>query len=79
MSENGTLEMFKSYAIKDFDDKNIPYSLAMQAKMEIRNTGMTRVKCPKCNTSPIIRVTEKGERTIVTCRCGYIHSVDINF
>ena len=27
MSENGTLEMFKSYAIKDFDDKNIPYSI----------------------------------------------------
>lgn len=58
---------------------NTPYLLAMKAKMEIRSHGSTGVICPRCHKSPVISVTEKGERTIVACKCGYLHSIDINF
>ena len=64
---------------KSQEQLNSPNMLAKQAKKEIRQLGITSVTCPKCKTSPEIIITERGERTIVTCKCGYIHDVDINF
>ena len=60
-------------------DLNSPNMLAKKAKREIRTMGFTTVMCPKCNGKPNITVTPKGERTIVSCDCGYIIDVDINF
>ena len=56
-----------------------PNTLAKLAKKQIRQTGETDVRCPKCGTKPILMVTPHGERTIVTCDCGFIADVDINF
>jgi transcription elongation factor Elf1 len=56
-----------------------PIMLAKRAKSEIRTNGKTAIICPRCNTVPEITMTPKGERTIVSCQCGYVHDVDINF
>ena len=58
---------------------NNPNMLAKKAKKEIRQMGFTNVKCPKCGGSPEITTTSKGERTIVSCDCGFVHNVEINF
>ena len=58
---------------------NSPSMLAKKAKREIRQMGFTSIQCPKCGTSPEITVTSRGERTTVSCACGYIHDVEINF
>lgn len=55
-----------------------PNMLAKKAKSEIRDTGSTSVRCSKCGSAPEIIMTPRGERTIVTCSCGYIHDVDTN-
>lgn len=57
---------------------NTPNILAKQAKKEIRQKGYTNIRCPKCGASPKISITPHGERTIVSCTCGYVHDVDIN-
>ncbi len=56
-----------------------PIMLAKQAKKEIRQMGHTNIRCPKCNGTPEITMTSRGERTIVSCDCGYVHDVEINF
>lgn len=56
-----------------------PGTLAKEAKREIRRMGFTNIKCPKCGGSPEILMTSRGERTIVSCSCGFIHDVEINF
>ena len=56
-----------------------PNMLAKQAKREIRELGHTNIRCPKCGGAPEITMTPRGERTIVSCYCGYVHDVDINF
>ena len=56
-----------------------PSMLAKRAKKEIRQAGFTNIKCPKCGGSPEIMTTSRGERTIVSCDCGYVHDVEINF
>ncbi len=53
--------------------------LAKKVRREIRLTGKTTVKCPMCGGVPKIQVTPKGERTIVTCGCGYVYDAEINF
>lgn len=32
-----------------------------------------------CGGTPEIRTTPKGERTIVSCACGYVFDAEINF
>ena len=61
------------------EKSNYPNMLAKRAKSEIRSIGKTMIRCPRCNTQPEITITSGGERTIVTCECGYVHDVDINF
>lgn len=63
---------------KKIDQKD-PHMLAWKAKKELFETGRTTIKCPKCGEAPELTRTPKGERTIVACRCGYIHDEDINF
>ncbi len=61
------------------ENLNSPNMLAKKAKRELRKVGVTSVKCPKCNGSPEITMTSRGERTIVSCLCGYVHDIEINF
>ena len=42
-------------------------------------TNSTTVICPKCNQSPVIKYTPNRERTLITCPCGYVHEIEINF
>ena len=53
--------------------------LATQAIKELRLVGHTNVVCPKCKTTPKITTTLGGERTTISCHCGYIIDVEINF
>ena len=59
-------------------DKRNPHMLAKRAKKEIRTCGKTAIICPKCGTAPEISTTERYERTIVSCQCGYLYDVEIN-
>ncbi len=53
--------------------------LAKKAKREIRQTGVTNVRCPKCGAAPKVTITSGGERVIVSCGCGYIRDAEICF
>ncbi len=53
--------------------------LAKQARLEQQKNGYVSVKCPKCNGIPEITMTSNGERTTVSCPCGYIKNIEINF
>ncbi len=53
--------------------------LAKQARMEKQKNGYVTVVCPKCHEHPEIVMTSKGERTIVSCPCGYVKNIEINF
>lgn len=53
--------------------------LAKQARLEQQKNGYVTVVCPKCKKHPEITMTSKGERTIVSCYCGYIKNIEINF
>ena len=64
---------------KSQEISNSPNMLARLAKREIRQMGYTNVRCPKCGTAPKVKMTSRGERTIVTCECRYVHDVEINF
>ncbi len=55
------------------------HELAKTAKREIRSAGFTEVICPKCGSHPRITETLRGEITIVTCHCGYVHDIDMDF
>lgn len=54
------------------------HMLAKKAKKEMRLTGTTTVVCPMCNESPKITTTSKGERTMVSCKCGFVYDMEIN-
>ena len=54
------------------------HMLAKKARKEIRLTGTTEVFCPKCGEKPEISVTSRGERTMISCACGYIYDAEIN-
>lgn len=56
-----------------------PSMLAKKAWKELEQTKSTSVRCPKCGGAPEIKMTPRGERTIVTCPCRYVHVVEINF
>ena len=64
---------------KSQDKLSNPNILAKKAKKDINQMGYTNIICPICNVSPKITRTTKGERTIVSCECGYIHDIEINF
>ena len=53
--------------------------LANQARLEQLKNGHVSVKCPKCHEHPEITTTAKGERTIISCPCGYVRNIEINF
>lgn len=53
--------------------------LAKQARREQREKGCVTVVCPKCGMSLEIMTTSRGERTIVSCKCGYVYEGVINF
>ena len=53
--------------------------LAKQARLEQQKSGYVTVICPKCQKHPKITITSKGERTIVSCPCGYVKNIEINF
>lgn len=53
--------------------------LAKQARLEKVKHGQITTVCPKCRKNPNITTTAKGERTIVSCDCGFIYSEEINF
>ena len=53
--------------------------LAKQARLEMQRNGCITVICPKCLKHPIISMTERGERTIISCPCGYVRNIEINF
>lgn len=53
--------------------------LAKQARLEQQKNGYVTVICPKCQEHPEITTTLKGERTIVSCPCGYVKNIEINF
>ena len=53
--------------------------LANQARLEQYTYGKVSVICPKCQEHPEIYTTPGGERTTITCKCGYIRNCEINF
>jgi hypothetical protein len=53
--------------------------LAKQARLEQLKDGYVTTICPKCNEHPKITTTPKGERTIISCPCGYVKNIEINF
>ena len=53
--------------------------LAKQARLEQQRDGYIRTVCPKCGKHPKITITLGGERTIISCPCGYIKNGEINF
>lgn len=53
--------------------------LANQARLEQYAYGKVSVICPKCQEHPEIYTTPGGERTTITCKCGYIRNGEINF
>ncbi len=53
--------------------------LAKQARREQRENGCVTVVCPKCGKHPEIVTTLGGERTIVSCECGFVYDGEINF
>ena len=53
--------------------------LAKQARLEKQKNGYVTVICPKCHEHPKIMMTSKGERTIISCPCGYVKNIEINF
>ena len=71
----GTVAMNEKYQ----GNLNNPVTLAKIAKKELRQTNSTNIKCPKCGEPPEITMTSRGERTIVSCPCGYVHDIEINF
>ena len=38
--------------------------------------GLITVICPKCQEHPEITTTPRGERTMVTCKCGMNYLTD---
>lgn len=53
--------------------------LAKQVKKEILLTGATKIVCPMCGQIPELTVTPRGERTMVSCKCGFVYDCEINF
>lgn len=54
------------------------HMLAKRAKKELLNYGTTTVICPRCEAYPAIITTLRGERTIVSCGCGFVYDAEIN-
>lgn len=67
----------KSNTLQTFSPQSI--MLANQARLEQLKNGYVSVKCPKCHEHPEITMTSKGERTIISCPCGYVRNIEINF
>ncbi len=64
---------------KSQEDILYPRMLVRKARLELLETNSTTVICPKCNQSPVIKYTPNHERTLITCPCGYLHEIEINF
>lgn len=54
-------------------------TLTKQARLEQQKSGHVTVICPKCKRHPEITMTSRGERTIISCPCGYVKNIEINF
>ena len=52
--------------------------LAKQAKREQMQNGYVTGVCPKCKKHPIVTMSSRGERTTVSCECGYVFDGEIN-
>lgn len=65
---------------KKISQSNLPTSnmLAKKALLEMEKYGKISVTCPKCQESPIITTTARGERTTIVCKCGYVFKEEIN-
>ena len=59
-----------------YDTKS--HLLAKRARQELQDSGTTTVICERCKESPRIIITPRGERTIVTCKCGFVYDAEIN-
>lgn len=59
-----------------YDTKS--HMLAKRARQELQDSGTTTVICERCKESPRIIITPRGERTIVTCKCGFVYDAEIN-
>lgn len=53
--------------------------LAFQAIREKKNGDNVMVICPKCLEHPKVEISLKGERTVVSCKCGYVATGEIYF
>lgn len=60
-------------------DSNSPRMLAKKARKELMQNKSTSVRCPLCGAAPEITTTPGGERTNLSCPCGYIRNGEINF
>lgn len=54
------------------------HMLAKKARRELLEVGTTTVLCPRCEEYPEIITTLRGERTIVSCGCGFVYDVEMN-
>lgn len=59
-----------------YDTKS--HLLAKRARQELQDSRTTTVICERCKESPRIIITPRGERTIVTCKCGFVYDAEIN-
>lgn len=72
-------------SLVNYINKNTSYTisqesimLANQARTELLKNGYVSVICPKCQEHPKITMTSRGERTIISCACGYVKNIEIN-
>jgi hypothetical protein len=78
-------DFMKEYMATHMEKKTSPMvssqsiMLAKQARLEQQKTGRVTTICPRCHEHPEIMMTSKGERTIVSCPCGYVKNIEINF
>lgn len=71
--------IIEKYKLTTKEMENSSIMLAKQARLEQQKNGYVSVKCPKCNGTLKITMTSNCERTIISCPCGYIKNIEINF
>lgn len=74
--EAGLIQMEKNI-LPDLSDQSI--TLMQEARTQLYTTGKTDVMCPKCRTHPKTWESQNGERTFISCECGYVRGCEINF
>ena len=76
---NKALDFPTRLIVRDAFPTEESIELANQARLEQYTYGKVSVICPKCQEHPEIYTTPGGERTTITCKCGYIRNGEINF